>query len=165
MGAMPYMKYTPRTLDEILEANPAPEFERVDEETESKNEEGGGLVKKADMKWFVFVESVNRKEIYEMNVFDHGSFTADLEKFLKKRPTREELSEELRHITMYYFWSKCEWEVLLTSWVHGGRDDAPKLKIDVYDQLKMNWDHFVDYVWQLAPKKRPRTKEGVVDEL
>ena len=162
---MPYMKYTPRTLDEILEANPAPEFERVDEETESKNEEGGGLVKKADMKWFVFVESVNRKEIYEMNVFDHGGFTADLEKFLKKRPTREELSEELRHITMYYFWSKCEWEVLLTSWVHGGRDDAPKLKIDVYDQLKMNWDHFVDYVWQFAPKKRPRTKEGVVDEL
>ena len=162
---MPYMKYTPRTLDEILEANPAPEFERVDEETESKNEEGGGLVKKADMKWFVFVESVNRKEIYEMNVFDHGGFTADLEKFLKKRPTREELSEELRHITMYYFWSKCEWEVLLTSWVHGGRDDAPKLKIDVYYQLKMNWDHFVDYVWQFAPKKRPRTKEGVVDEL
>lgn len=162
---MPYMKYTPRTLDEILEANPAPEFERVDEETESKNEEGGNLVKKADMKWFVFVESVNRKEIYEMNVFDHGGFTADLEKFLKKRPTREELSEELRHITMYYFWSKCEWEVLLTSWVHGGRDDAPKLKIDVYDQLKMNWDHFVDYVWQFAPKKRPRTKEGVVDEL
>ena len=105
---MPYMKYTPRTLDEILEANPAPEFERVDEEAESKNEEGGGLVKKADMKWFVFVESVNRKEIYEMNVFDHGGFTADLEKFLKKRPTREELSEELRHITMYYFWSKCE---------------------------------------------------------
>ena len=162
---MPYMKYTPRTLDEILEANPAPEFERVDEEAESKNEEGGGLVKKADMKWFVFVESVNRKEIYEMNVFDHGGFTADLEKFLKKRPTREELSEELRHITMYYFWSKCEWEVLLTSWVHGGRDDAPERKIDVYDQLKMNWDHFVDYVWQFAPKKRPRTKEGVVDEL
>lgn len=162
---MPYMKYTPRTLDEILEANPAPAFERVDEGTESKNEEGGGLVKKADMKWFVFVESVNRKEIYEMNVFDHGGFTADLEKFLKKRPTREELSEELRHITMYYFWSKCEWEVLLTSWVHGGRDDAPERKIDVYDQLKMNWDHFVDYVWQFAPKKRPRTKEGVVDEL
>lgn len=166
VGCMtPYMKYTPRTLDEILEANPAPEFERVDEEAESKNEEGGGLVKKADMKWFVFVESVNRKEIYEMNVFDHGGFTADLEKFLKKRPTREELSEELRHITMYYFCSKCEWEVLLTSWVHGGRDDAPELKIDVYDQLKMNWDHFVDYVWQFAPKKRPRTKEGVVDEL
>lgn len=66
---------------------------------------------------------------------------------------------------MYYFWSKCEWEVLLTSWVHGGRDDAPELKIDVYYQLKMNWDHFVDYVWQFAPKKRPRTKEGVVDEL
>ena len=42
---------------------------------------------------------------------------------------------------------------------------APELKIDVYDQLKMNWDHFVDYVWQFAPKKRPRTKEGVVDEL
>lgn len=162
---MPYIKYTPRTLDEILEANPAPEFERVDEETESKNEEGGGLVKKADMKWFVFAESVNRKEIYEMNVFDHGGFTADLEKFLKKRPTREELSEELRHITMYYFWSKCEWEVLLTSWVRGGHDDSPKLKIDVYDQLKMNWDHFVDYVWQFAPKKRSKSKEGVVDEL
>lgn len=31
---MEYMKYTPRTLDEILEANPAPDFTKKRDETD-----------------------------------------------------------------------------------------------------------------------------------
>ena len=116
------------------------------------------------MRWCVIVESMSRGEFYEMNVFDHSSYNADLQKIMKKRPTRAELSEELRHITMYYFWSKCEYEIIISSWLHCNRDDSPVMKIDVYDQLKMNWDNFVDYVWQFCPKKCPG-KEVVSDEL
>lgn len=49
---------------------------------------------------------------------------------------------------MYYFWSKTEWEVIVSPWVGKGGDE----KIDVYDQLKLNWDKFVDYVWSEVHK-------------
>lgn len=103
-----------------------------------------------DMKWCVIAESVNRKEFYEMNVFDHYSFREEVQKLLKKKVTREEFSEDLRHIAMYYFWSKSEWEIVVTSLFRGGREDSPEKKIDVYNQLRMNWERFVDYVWQFA---------------
>lgn len=48
----------------------------------------------------------------------------------------------------YYFWSKCEWEIIICPWV-GKADD---IKIDVYDQLMLNWDKFVDYVWSEVHK-------------
>lgn len=46
---------------------------------------------------------------------------------------------------MYYFWSKCEWEIIISGWPP--RDDFNDAKIDVYDQVKLNWDKFVDYTW------------------
>ena len=42
---------------------------------------------------------------------------------------------------MYYFWSKCEWEVLISPWV-GGNDE--EIKVDVAWQIMNNWDVFVD---------------------
>lgn len=44
---------------------------------------------------------------------------------------------------MYYFWSKSQYEVLILPWV-GKADD---IKIDIYDQVMMNWDKFSEYVW------------------
>ena len=44
---------------------------------------------------------------------------------------------------MYYMWSKSEYEIIVSPWV--GR--AEDIKIDVYSQVHMNWDRFVDYVW------------------
>ena len=47
---------------------------------------------------------------------------------------------------MYYFWSKCEYEIIVTcnpEW-----DRFKKEKIDVYDQLQLNWNKFVDYIWE-----------------
>ena len=40
---------------------------------------------------------------------------------------------------MYYYWSKCEWEVIVSAWPP--RDGSDK-KIDVYSQLKANWEQF-----------------------
>lgn len=44
---------------------------------------------------------------------------------------------------MYYYWSKCEWEVIVSAWPP--RDGSDK-KIDVYSQLKANWDLFKNIV-------------------
>lgn len=51
---------------------------------------------------------------------------------------------------MYYFWSKCEWEVLISPWV-GGNDDE-EIKVDVAWQIMNNWDVFVDYTWNNRKK-------------
>lgn len=50
---------------------------------------------------------------------------------------------------MYYFWSKCEYEIILSPWT-GRADD---IKIDVYDQIMMNFDSFVDYCWSFKLEK------------
>lgn len=62
-----------------------------------------------------------------------------------KRPkTRDELSSVLDSEAAYHYWSRCEWEILVQGWP---KSDAEK-KIDVYQQLKMNWDAFIDGFWE-----------------
>lgn len=80
---------------------------------------------------------------------------------------------EIRLQTQYYFWAKCEWEVVITSWPpyidveqidqlkakveeHDSKyswkqlriDVSPTVgeKIDVYDQLRANWEQFILYI-------------------
>lgn len=50
---------------------------------------------------------------------------------------------------MYYFWSKCEYEIILSPWA-GQADD---IKIDIYNQIMMNFDRFVDYCWSFKSEK------------
>lgn len=122
-------------------------------------------MKTEKMRWCVIVESISRGELYEMNVFDHSRFNANLQEFMKKKPSRNELSNELHRLCMYYFWSKCEWEIVVRSLFHENRDACPEMKIDVYDQLKMNWEIFVDYVWQYCPKRRLKEERVNKNEL
>jgi hypothetical protein len=50
---------------------------------------------------------------------------------------------------MYYFWSKAEWEIIISSWPNRDNDE---LKIDVFDQVMLNWEAFVDYCWSNKKK-------------
>ena len=138
------------------------------------------------MKWNVYVEDINKNEIEIFNVFDHWRFKEEVEKHLKKYKNKEEFAESLKHSTMYYFWCKAEWEIVITEWVpHITNEELDRInkdskefelkygktpychyinpkngiKIDVYDQLKLNWDSFVDYVWN-TKIHRPRKKYG-----
>jgi len=61
----------------------------------------------------------------------------------KEYKIKEKFADRLDSVMRFYFWSKCEHEVIIAPWV----GDAKEIKIDVYDQLHMNWDKFVDYVW------------------
>lgn len=117
----------------------------------SRAEEVGKTVKTKKLVWNVFVVKSGEGEIKVYNVFDHLSFYEDVMKHLKKCETKEELSEALRHSMMYYFWSKYEWEVLISSLSDRDKDKA--LKVDAYWQVKNNWDVFVDYVWDAKARK------------
>lgn len=86
------------------------------------------------------------KKIIKWNVFNHSTFAEEVNKLLQDNLSMNEFSEVLKRYFKYYFRSKCEYEIILSPWA-GRADD---IKIDVYDQIMMNWDRFVDYVWQFT---------------
>lgn len=105
------------------------------------------------LEWNVYVENWENGCIEIENIFDHGYFLADLKKDAKKLHVREDRPEEkeffldrLKRNLHYYFWSKCEWEIILTSWPPGkpGFHDE---KVDVCEQVMNNWHVFSEYVW------------------
>jgi len=108
--------------------------------------------------WLVYVSDFNEGKIKEWNVFAHGRFMEDLIKNARKHKNseREQFEEQMRRNLMYHYWSKCEWEVIIDNWPH--TDRAKDRKVDVYDQIRLNWDVFCDYVW--AHKADLRRRNG-----
>lgn len=126
------------------------------------------------LKWNVYRHDINRREIVEFNIFNHWRFEEDVKKDLRKCKTKEEFAEKIKSHLMYYFWSKCEYEVVISSFpVHIKKDEFNRLteefiadtekyghepygmwvcpdvgeKIDIAGQVMMNFEVFVDYVW------------------
>lgn len=97
------------------------------------------------MKWNVFYYDSNKREVTTFDIFKHGAFRKDVDMLLTSS-SFEEFSEELRKILMYYFWSKCEYEIIISPWC-GSRDTVSR-KIDIYTQVMNNWDVFIEYIWR-----------------
>ena len=98
------------------------------------------------IQWNVYIEDFNNKRIEIYNVLNHGGFLKDVQKAIKKfKNDKEAFEKEVKSSLMYYYWSKCEWEIILSSWPE--RKDFKEEKIDVYDQVMLNWDVFINYLW------------------
>lgn len=84
-----------------------------------------------------------------VNVFDHYRFALNLynlkKKVKKTDMSRKDFNKELEGILRYSFWSKCEYELLLFPWPMTDKDDGHK--IDVFEQVYINFERFADYVW------------------
>ena len=137
--------------------------------------------------WNVYCDDCNGREIKLFNVFNHRSFYNSCVKAKKKyKDDKEAFAKDVKGWLMYYFWSKCEWEIILAPWPSGElyemrktmkiedlrnaidiscnewrnydsavevrcyvpNSDKNEKKIDVYDQVINNWDHFIDYLWE-----------------
>ena len=99
------------------------------------------------VEWNVFRTDVNQKTIKSFNVFKHGRFMMDLASEIKRNKNQPSALEmKLRFLVRYYYWSKCEWEIWITDWITASEERG--IKVDVFDQLDMNWDKFFDYVWE-----------------
>ena len=97
--------------------------------------------------WNTYVEEFNAKRMEVHNVFEHYGVMEDLRKAAKKyKDDKDAFAEQLRRTLMYHYWSKCEWEIILSPWPE--RKDFREEKIDVFDQVQLNWDVFLDYVWE-----------------
>ena len=113
------------------------------------------------MKWIVYYHDFNGQKMTTFNIFDHGGFTSDVAKSLKKFKNKEDFAKQLRSDLFYYFGSKCEYEVIIAPWV-GGRD-TKEIKIDIYNQVMLNWDVFLDYVWNSKKRRTVAHTEDLSD--
>lgn len=102
------------------------------------------------MEWLVYYFDVNRQEIATYNAL---ACETDIKKILKKSTTKAGFAEALRKEMMYRYWSKAEWEIIIGPWC-GGNAEHSACKIDIYDQLRLNWDKVVDYCWSFK-RTRP----------
>lgn len=127
-----------------------------------------------NLEWNVYYHDFNKRSIERFNVFRHGRFLEDVKNDLKNCKTMEEFAENLLRHLRYYYWGKAEWEVVITSWVphitvseldriNAERERTLKeydrepyslyinpdvgAKVDIYEQIMLNWGIFVDYIW------------------
>ena len=111
-----------------------------------------------ELKWNVIIGDFNHKDIETYNIFDHDYFKEYCDKAWKKyKYDFDAFSKEVKRNLMYYFWSKCEWEVIVSHWPPSERFNDKK--IDVYEQVMMNWDVFIVYLWNYYYLKSTRKEK------
>lgn len=77
---------------------------------------------------------------------------SEIKKLKKKCATKEEFAESLRREFMWRFWSKAEWELIVTKDGNGrvgltpwcGCSDPDSVAIDVTDDNSFDWSSFAD---------------------
>lgn len=102
------------------------------------------------MEWNVYYYDINSKQLKTFNVFEHYAFNNEVQQLLKNSYGKDDFSKSLNMTVMYYFWSKAEWEIEIVPWLDNTKVG---IKIDVYDQITNNWEHFVDYIWNYKENK------------
>ena len=124
------------------------------------------------LSWNVFY--YNRKDIETFNIFDHSSFCKKVINITKESSQSKAIfRDKIINVLRYYFWCKCEYEIIVTTFptyvsneglkkMEADRDKYirdygrcrfvhpyldTELKVDIYTQVMMNIDHFIDYLW------------------
>lgn len=145
VGCM-YWNYEPVTLDEILANSDTVKMKFESEHPKDyipypfhPNTEETKLV------WRVFYHDWNSNDIRVLNIFEHSGYRDEIKKAAKKSKTKEEFAPLLRSAIMFRFWSKCEWETIISPLI--SPKNCKNLKVDVCWQVMNNWHVFLDYVW------------------
>ena len=124
------------------------------------------------LSWNVF--HYNRKDIETFNIFDHSSFCKEVINITKESSQSKAIfRDKIINVLRYYFWCKCEHEIIITTFPTYVSDEGLKKmetvrdkviqkysyckfvqpylnterKVDIYMQVMMNIDHFIDYLW------------------
>lgn len=104
-------------------------------------------ITKPKPEWNVFIENINGKRIEIYNVFKHYSFMCCCdEAWNKYKNDFSKFEKSVQQDLTYYFWSKCEWEIVISDFPPSNQ--FKKRKVDVHEQIMMNWDKFIDYLWR-----------------
>lgn len=91
---------------------------------------------------------INRQKF---KAYDIMPYLIDCYKKEKKKPkTFEEFKDFIEKQSLYMYWSRCEYEIILVDWPCQKVEE----KWDVYDQIMMNIDVITDIVMKECKPKR-----------
>lgn len=129
------------------------------------------------MIWNVYAKRSSSPKVEVYDIFQHHDFREDVDKLIKQKLSRAEFEEMLKRKLSYYFWGKVEWEITAAPYptyvtykefdrvndevkafiLQNDRfpprrqlDVEGAIRLDVYEQVTLNWDSFVDYIWNRA---------------
>lgn len=108
------------------------------------------------LSWRVLHHDFNSNRIVYYDILDGTLFLKDVEQARRKHLDDDVLFlDEVRSLLMYYYWSKCEHEILVSGLFD--KDGGSEAKIDAFGQVEANWDAFSQYLLQnVRPAKRAR---------
>jgi len=137
--------------------------------------------------WNVFHYDFNNKKVTPINLFEFNwVFLVDGLLYAKKHYANDfiKFANHIRTELQCEYWSRSEYEVIVSGWIGTGFKeedinefkkeieeqkqegcpfprvfayDDTSYKLDVYTQVMLNWDRFIDYVWnnkRLITKKK-----------
>ena len=104
-----------------------------------------------ELKWNVYYHDVNKQKIVQRDIFDNSYTKEQVFNFLNESSTKEDFAKKLKSFLIYHYWSRSEYEILIGPWC-GGRD-TKEIKVDIYSQIMMNWEVFLNYVWSFSQKE------------
>lgn len=102
------------------------------------------------LEYNVFFGNFNSGEIVTYNIFDHGGFFTYCKKaYSEYKDDKEAFSERIRVDLSYCFRYKSEYEVIISHWPPSEKynDRFKDRKVDIYTQVMLNWDIFIEYLW------------------
>ena len=120
-----------------------------------------------NLRWDVYREELNKNEFRKVNIFNHGRFFEAVQKLLKLCKSKEEFANRVRSELLYYFWSKSEYEVVITKkngriimspWIS---NNVPEL--DVTDDDNFDWLGFYDSLDKV--KYNDKLKIDIYDQV
>ena len=108
------------------------------------------------LSWRVLHHDFNSNKIVYYDILDNTLFLKDVEQARRKHMDDDVLFlDEVRSLLMYYYWSKCEHEILVSGLFD--KYGESETKIDAFGQVEANWDAFSQYLLQnVRPAKRAR---------
>ena len=99
-----------------------------------------------ELVWNVYHYSHATKQIEVWNIFHSLKFGERIERLIKKKHEKEAFAEKVKGELMYCFLTKYEYEITVCKYPRL-ETDAEDLRVDVFDQVMLNFDAFIDYLY------------------
>ena len=112
-----------------------------------------------ELVWNVYHYSHTTRQIEVWNIFHSIKFCERIERLIKKKFEKETFAEKVKGELMYCFLTKYEYEITVCKYPRS-ETAAEDLRVDVYDQVMLNFDAFIDYLYaKVYGAKNGRYKE------
>ena len=113
------------------------------------------------LKWNVWIDDINTRDLKQFNIFSHSRYNEDVKesmyKYIKKQISKDTFIENVRKATLYYFWGKVEYEIVISPVI----GNYYKKKTDIKEQIELNWDRYIDYLLHVCSSMEEIYKEGI----